>query len=127
MHCVSAPHLSNAFPLLPDTVVEAQAENLGREECKVLVVKRGGEAELVEEVAQLVNIVIGVQPPELGPHCQHLLLGPGPSGGSRNILATIIKVFVQKKFLLSRIKYFFNNVLLVNDAKQRPMMRIMLK
>ena len=76
--------------------MKAQAENLGREECKVLVVKRGGEAELVEEVAQLVNIVIGVQPPELGPHCQHLLLGPGPSGGSRNIFATIIKVFDKK-------------------------------
>ena len=86
--------------------MKAQAENLGREECKVLVVLRGGEAELVEEVAQLVNIVIGVQPPELGPHCQQLLLGPGPSGGSRNILATIIKVFVQKNVFVVEDKIF---------------------
>ena len=44
--------------------------HLGWEEGEVDTIVGGGEAELAKEAGELVDIVIGVQHPELGPHSE---------------------------------------------------------
>ena len=77
--------------LIADTVVETQTKNLfkfylvlsglytlilylGWEELEVYSIGRGGETELAKEALELVDIVIGVEHPQLGPHSEQLLL-----------------------------------------------------
>ena len=47
---------------------------LGREELEVNTIGWGGETKLAKETLELVDVVIGVQQPELGPHREQLLL-----------------------------------------------------
>ena len=47
---------------------------LGREELEVDTIVRFGETELAKEALELVDIVIGVEHPELGPHREQLLV-----------------------------------------------------
>ena len=47
---------------------------LSREELEVDSIVRGGETELVKEALEFVDIVIGVEHPELGPHREQLLV-----------------------------------------------------
>ena len=65
-----------------------QSENLSCKESKVMTnSERLTQTIFSQLVCQLVDVaLVGVEMPQLGSHCQHLLHSPGSSWGARYIL-----------------------------------------